>query len=122
MICGYWQVCGYGLFVVICKGDDILLVIVGLWILGDWFEIEVGWLVIDLVIEGIGIVIEVVQVVIWFVFDELGWKIIVYYICEGNFCLICLVEKLGVMLDVDVLQFDGKFCFVYCQLVLQVVV
>ena len=114
-ICGHWQVCGYGLFVVTRKGDDTPLAIVGPWTPGDWPETEVGWSVIDPAIEGTGIATEAAQAVIRFAFHELGWDTIVHYIREGNTRSIRLAEKLGATLDVDAPQPDGKPCLVYRQ-------
>lgn len=56
---GYWDLFGYGMWVVIIKDNDNIIGLIGLWILGDWFEIEIGWFMLN-GFEGKGYVFEVV--------------------------------------------------------------
>lgn len=69
----------------------------GLWQLQDWFGIEVGW-GIWYVSWGWGYVLEVVVVVIDWVFDMLGWDEVIYIIVENNDNLRVVVCKFGSML------------------------
>lgn len=95
---GHWEIRGYGMWAVTCKGDDTALGIVGPWHPFGWPEPEIGWTIFGAA-EGKGIAYEAAQATLQDAYTRLGWPTAVSYIKPDNTRSLALAARLGAWND-----------------------
>ncbi len=110
---GHWVLRGFGSFVVILKGDDTAIGMVGGYYPEGWPERELGWTLWRSDAEGRGYAFEAAQAAREWAFADLGWATAVSYINPANARSISLAERLGAVRDREAATPRGEPALVY---------
>lgn len=96
---GHWAIRGYGMWVLVPKGSDKGVGLVGPWYPADWPETEIGWMIWTDAAEGKGYAREAARAAIDHAWNVLKWGTAVSYVANDNHRSAALAERLGARLD-----------------------
>ncbi len=96
---GQWVLRGYGMWVLVPKGENTAIGMAGAWHPDHWPEREIGWSLWSAEAEGKGYAHEAANAARVHLYDHMGWTTAVSYIDADNARSIALAERLGCTLD-----------------------
>ncbi len=112
-VMGHWLLKGFGLWVMVPRGQTQAIGTAGCLHPPVWPEGEISWHLWNEADEGKGLAAEAVRAVRGHAYDALGWKTAVSYIVPRNTRSIKLAERLGAERDSNARHPLSEPAFVY---------